>query len=47
VKEEAGASAGLFVWAVSFIARLENKAEGTRTREEHLISPAVGAAGNA
>jgi hypothetical protein len=47
MKQEAGASAGLFVWAISFIAYLENKAEGTRTREEHLIPPAVGGAGNA
>jgi hypothetical protein len=32
MKQQAGASAGLFVWAMSFIAHLENKDEGTRTR---------------
>jgi hypothetical protein len=32
MQEKAGAHAGLFVWAISFIVHLENKNRGTLTR---------------
>jgi hypothetical protein len=47
IEQEAGVRAGLFVWAIPFIVRLENKPAGTRTRKEPLIPPAVVGAGNA